>query len=66
MYAEVMQQIIAIVTPTFFTIALGYLFGRLSRSGTAALIDAAMYIAVPCLRRSCGLRACSSWPVRSS
>jgi predicted permease len=44
-----MQQILAIVTPTFFTIALGYLFGRLSRSGTAALIDAAMYIAVPCL-----------------
>jgi predicted permease len=44
-----MQQILAIVTPTFFILALGYLFGRLSRTGTAALIDAAMYIAVPCL-----------------
>lgn len=44
-----MQQILTIVTPTFFTIALGYLFGRLSRSNAAVLIDAAMYIAVPCL-----------------
>lgn len=44
-----MQQILTIVTPTFFTIALGYLFGRLSRSSAAVLIDAAMYIAVPCL-----------------
>lgn len=44
-----MQQIVTIITPTFFTIALGYLFGRLNRSSSAVLVDAAMYIAVPCL-----------------
>lgn len=44
-----MQEILTIIAPTFLTIALGYLFGRLSRSNSAVLIDAAMYIAVPCL-----------------
>jgi predicted permease len=44
-----MQQIALIIAPTFFAIALGYLFGRVSHSGYAALVDVAMYIAVPCL-----------------
>jgi predicted permease len=44
-----MQEIISIVLPTFFTIALGYLFGRVSRLSSAVLIDVAMYIAIPCL-----------------
>jgi predicted permease len=44
-----MEQILTIVTPTFFTIALGVLFGRVSQSSAAVLVDAAMYIAVPCL-----------------
>ncbi len=44
-----MQDIAAIVLPTFFAIALGYLFGRVSRLSSAVLIDVAMYVAIPCL-----------------
>ena len=44
-----MQEIASIVAPTFFAIALGYLFGRFSRLSYAVLIDLALYIAIPCL-----------------
>lgn len=44
-----MQEIASIVAPTFFAIALGYVFGRFSRLSSAVLIDLAMYIAIPCL-----------------
>jgi predicted permease len=44
-----MQEIMAIVLPTFFTVALGYLFSRVTRLSSAVLIDVAMYIAIPCL-----------------
>ncbi len=44
-----MRDIVTIVLPAFFTIALGYLFGRFSRQSSVALIDVAMYIATPCL-----------------
>ncbi len=49
MYADSMQQIINIVTPTFFIIALGFLFGRVSRATPAVLIDVVIYLATPCL-----------------
>lgn len=44
-----MQQIINIIGPTIFAIALGYLLGRLSRANVGTLIDVAMFIATPCL-----------------
>ncbi len=44
-----MQEIVAIVLPTFFTVALGYLFSRVTRLSSAVLIDVALYIAIPCL-----------------
>jgi predicted permease len=44
-----MQQIITIIAPTFFGIAVGFLFYRFSRASTKTIIDVAMYIAVPCL-----------------
>jgi predicted permease len=44
-----MNEIVTIVLPAFFTIALGYLFSRFSRQSSVALIDVAMYIATPCL-----------------
>ncbi len=44
-----MQEIASIVAPTFFAIALGYVFGRFSRLSYAVLIDLALYIAIPCL-----------------
>jgi len=44
------EQIINIIGPTVFAIALGYLYGRVSRSASVAtLIDVAMFIATPCL-----------------
>ncbi len=49
MYADAMQQILTIITPTFFIIALGYLFGRVSRASPAVLIDVVIYLATPCL-----------------
>lgn len=48
LYAGRMQTI-SIVTPTFFVIALGFLFGRFGRTTAAALVDVALYIAIPCL-----------------
>lgn len=44
-----MREIVTIVLPAFFTIALGFLFGRFKRTSSLALIDVAMYIATPCL-----------------
>jgi len=44
-----MHEIATIIAPTFFAILVGYLYGRLRRASPAALIDIAMYIAVPCL-----------------
>jgi len=44
-----MQQIVDILAPTFFAIAIGYLFGRVARPSVATLIDAAMFVATPCL-----------------
>jgi malate permease and related proteins len=44
-----MHQIVNIIGPTVFAIFLGYLFGRMSRSTMASLIDVAMFVATPCL-----------------
>lgn len=44
-----MEQIVDIIGPTFFVIAVGYLFGRVARPDVATLIDAAMFITTPCL-----------------
>ena len=44
-----MQQIAAIVAPTFFVIALGFVFGRVSQASPAILIDVVIYLATPCL-----------------
>jgi len=49
MYAEQMQQIINVIAPSFFIIALGFLFGRVSKASPITLIDVALYIATPCL-----------------
>jgi predicted permease len=48
-YPDEMEQIVNIIVPTFFAIALGYLFGRVSRASAAPLIDVAVFIATPCL-----------------
>ncbi len=44
-----MQQIVTIIGPTLFAVALGYLFGRISRASEATLVNVNMYIAAPCL-----------------
>jgi predicted permease len=44
-----MEQIINIIGPTIFAVALGYLLGRLSDAKVGTLIDVAMFIATPCL-----------------
>ncbi len=49
MYADAMQEILEIIVPTFFVIALGALFGRVSKVSPAVLIDVALYVATPCL-----------------
>jgi predicted permease len=49
MYADAMQEILSIIVPTFFVIAVGALFGRVSRASPAVLIDVALYVATPCL-----------------
>jgi hypothetical protein len=43
------MDVVSVIAPTFFVIALGFLFGRLGRSNAAALIDVGLYIAIPCL-----------------
>jgi len=49
-YFHRVTQIINIIGPTLFAIALGYLYGRVSRgAGVGTLIDIAMFIATPCL-----------------
>ncbi|OFW62026.1 MAG: hypothetical protein A2133_09295 [Actinobacteria bacterium RBG_16_64_13] len=49
MYPDQVQQIINIIGPTFFVVALGYLFGKMNRASVSVLIDVAMFIATPCL-----------------
>lgn len=49
MYPGGVEQIITIIGPTFFAIALGYLFGRVTHASAATLVDVAMFIATPCL-----------------
>lgn len=44
-----MEQIINIIGPTVFAVALGYLLGRVGRASVGTLIDVAMFIATPCL-----------------
>lgn len=44
-----MEQIITVIGPTIFAIALGYLLGRVSKSDIGTLINVAMFIATPCL-----------------
>jgi malate permease and related proteins len=44
-----MEQIINVIGPTFFAIALGYLLGRVSHAAVGPLIDVAMFVATPCL-----------------
>ncbi len=49
-YFRAVEQIINIIGPTVFAIALGYLYGRVSRDASVAtLIDVAIFIATPCL-----------------
>lgn len=43
------MQIIAIIAPSFFIIALGFLFGHFGRYSPAVLIDVALYLATPAL-----------------
>lgn len=49
MYSGSVEQVVTILGPTFFAIALGYLFGRVSHASSATLVDVAMFIATPCL-----------------
>ena len=44
-----MEQIITVILPTVFAIALGYLLSRWGRPDVGTLIDVAMFIATPCL-----------------
>ena len=44
-----MHQIVNIIGPTFFAVVIGYLFGRMTRVNMTALIDIAMYVAVPAM-----------------
>lgn len=44
-----MEQIITIIGPTVFVIALGYLLSRVSRSDVGTLINVAVFVATPCL-----------------
>jgi len=43
------EQIVSIIGPTLFAIALGYIFGRMSRASTAPMVNVTMYVATPCL-----------------
>jgi malate permease and related proteins len=44
-----MEQIVNVIGPTFFAIALGYLLGRVTHTAMGPLIDVAMFVATPCL-----------------
>lgn len=44
-----MNDIISIVLPTFATMVVGYVFGRLSKVDARSIIDVAMYITLPAL-----------------
>jgi predicted permease len=48
-YPGPVEQIVTVIGPTLFAIALGYLFGRVSRASVAPLVNVAMYVATPCL-----------------
>ena len=49
MYPGRVHQIVNIIGPTFFAVVIGYLFGRMTRVNMTALIDIAMYVAVPAM-----------------
>ena len=44
-----MEQIITVILPTVFAIALGYLLSRWGRPDVGTLIDVAMFVTTPCL-----------------
>lgn len=44
-----MHQLVEIIVPTFFVVALGLLLGKVARPHVATLVDVAMFIATPCL-----------------
>ncbi len=44
-----MGDIIGIVLPTFATIVIGYVFGRISKTDVRSIIDVAMFITLPAL-----------------
>lgn len=46
---DIMSDIVAIVTPTFFAIILGFLVGRFSKINIRPLVDITLYIGVPAL-----------------
>jgi predicted permease len=48
-YPGRVQQIINIIGPTFFAIALGYVLWRVTHSRPGMLVDVAMFVATPCL-----------------
>ena len=48
-YPGPVYQIVNIIGPTFFTVVIGYLFGRMTKVNMTALIDISMYVAVPAL-----------------
>lgn len=44
-----MEQIITVILPTVFAIALGYLLGKVGKPDLGTLIDVSMFVATPCL-----------------
>ena len=67
-YPARVHQIVNIIGPTFFAVALGYLFGRVTKASMALLIDISMYVAVPAWpstpwspARSCSASATKLW-----
>lgn len=48
-YVDTLASIVEIVLPTFATMGVGYVFGRLSKVDLRSIIDVAMYITLPAL-----------------
>ncbi len=44
-----MHQIVSIMGPTLFAIAVGYIFGRISHASVSTLVNVGLYVATPCL-----------------
>ncbi|MCX8032485.1 MAG: AEC family transporter [Thermoleophilia bacterium] len=44
-----MQQLLEIIGPTFFVVALGFLLGKVGKPHVTSLVDVAMFVATPCL-----------------